>query len=106
MVREASLRSMLAARLALSGIDVVSMERVDPARIARLGGVAPVLVADLSATREQPGGLPALCMDPLWQRLIVVGAEVDAVAPHLHHVSGDDPAAAIAALLRDGGTMQ
>jgi hypothetical protein len=103
MVREAGLRSMLAARLALSGIDVVSMEQVDAGRIARLGGTAPVLVADGAATQAHPGGLAALARDPLWHRLIIMGGARDVTAPHLHHVAEEEPAAAIAALLRDGG---
>ena len=103
MIREAGLRSMLAARLALSGIDVVSMEQVDTGRIARLGGGQPVLVADMAATRDHPGGLAALCADPLWHRLVIVGGEPDADAPHLHHITAEEPATAIATLLRAGG---
>ncbi|WP_237709257.1 hypothetical protein [Sphingomonas elodea] len=104
MVREAGLRSMLAARLALSGVDVVSMEQVDAARIGRLGGSTPVLVADLDATRAHPGGLAALSADPLWHRLVIIGADSDPAAAHIHHVAAEDPAAAIASLLRDAGT--
>lgn len=103
MVREAGLRSMLAARLALSGIDVVSMEQVDAARITRLGGTAPVLVADLEAAQAQPGGLAALCCDPLWHQLMIIGGGGEVTAPHLHHIASDEPAAAIAALLREDG---
>ncbi len=106
MVREAGLRSMLAARLALSGIDVVSMDQVDAGRIARLGGTAPVLVADGAATGEHPGGLAALAADPLWYRLIIMGEAGDVSAPHLYHVTAEEPAAAIAALLRNGGAAQ
>ncbi|WP_245824567.1 hypothetical protein [Sphingomonas azotifigens] len=106
MVREAGLRSMLAARLALSGIDVVSMEQVDAARIARLGGSAPVLVADLEAVQGLPGGLAALCSDPLWHRLMIVGGATEVSAPHLHHITVEEPASVIAALLRDDGTVQ
>jgi hypothetical protein len=105
MVREASLRSMLAARLALSGIDVVSMEQVDAGRITRLGGTAPVLVADAAAAEGHPGGLAALAADPLWHRLIILGGDKAVTAPHLHHVTAEEPAAAIAALLRDGGAV-
>lgn len=104
MVREAGLRSMLAARLALSGIDVVSMDQVDAARIARLGGTAPVLVADLEAAQAHPGGLAALSADPLWYRLMIIGEGGGVTAPNLHPIAAEDPAAAIAALLRGGGT--
>lgn len=103
MVREAGLRSALAARLALSGIDVVSMEQVDAARIGRLGGSAPVLVADFAATCAHPGGLAALSVDPLWHRLVIIGAEEQVEAPHLYHIPAEDPATAIAALLRETG---
>lgn len=104
MVREAGLRSALAARLALSGIDVVSMEQVDAARIGRLGGSAPVLVADFDAVRLHPGGLAALSVDPLWHRLVVIGGDEQFAAPHLHHITAEDPAIAITQLLRDIGT--
>lgn len=100
MVRESGLRSALAARLALSGVDVVSMEQVDAARIGRLGGVTPILVADVDAASAHPGGLAALGGDPLWQRLLIIGADGDPAAPHIHHVGRDDPGTAIAALLR------
>jgi len=100
MVRESGLRSALAARLALSGADVVSMEQVDAARIGRLGGIAPVLVADVDAVCAHPGGLAALCGDPLWDRLLIIGADGDPAAPHIHHVGREDPGAAIASLLR------
>jgi len=106
MVREAGLLSMLAARLALSGIDVVSMEQVDAGRITRLGGNAPVLVADGPATRDHPGGLAALAADPLWHRLIIMDGAGEVTAPHLHHVTAEEPATAIAALLRDGGAVR
>lgn len=104
MVREAGLRSALAARLALSGIDVVSMEQVDAARIGRLGGNAPVLVADFAATQSHPGGLAALSIDPFWHRLVIIGAEEQLAAPHLHHITVEDPATVVAALLRETGT--
>ena len=100
MVRESGLRSALAARLALSGLDVVSMEQVDAARIGRLGGVAPVLVADVDAACAHPGGLAALGSDPLWKRLLIIGADGDPAAAHIHHVGRDNPGPAIAALLR------
>lgn len=102
MVRESGLRSALAARLALSGMDVVSMEQVDAMRIGRLGAVSPVLVADIDAACAHPGGVAALGSDPLWERLLIIGADGDPAAPHIHHVGREDPGADIALLLRSG----
>lgn len=105
MVREGGLRSMLAARLALSGVDVVSMDQVEAGRILRLGGQAPVLVADDGALQCHPGGLEALVGDPIWHRLIILGDGPKAAMPsHVHHIGVDECVPAIAAMLRDGGT--
>lgn len=100
MIDEAGLRSMLAARLALSGADVVSMESVDPVRVGRLTAQSPTLVADAVAAARHPGGIAALAADRAWCRLVLIGAEPEGTsAPHVHHVRTEDPVASITALL-------
>lgn len=105
MIDEAGLRSMLAARLALSGADVVSMENVDAGRIARLTSQSPTLVADAAAAARHPGGIDALAADAAWRLVVIIGMEHAADgADHVHYVRADDPVASISALLRGAAT--
>lgn len=71
IVREAGLRSTLAARLSMAGADVITADSLDDPRMQRLRAGA-VLVLDAPAA-EDAGGPAAVLADPRWETLVLIG---------------------------------
>ena len=79
IVRNAALRSTLAARLALAGEAVVTVERCDAPQLGRLRRDS-ILVVSGSALEGEPAGWPALLRAQGWQGKIAILADTAGIA--------------------------
>ncbi len=101
IVREAGLRSTLAARLSMAGVDVITADNFDDPRLDRLRE-PPVLVVDMPSVAGRAGGLAGLLADPRWHSLVLVGEHgtgEDADEPRLLRIDRANVGAAIDAKL-------
>jgi hypothetical protein len=80
IVREAGLRSTLAARLSMAGADVLTADDFDDPRLARHKKRPLVLIADDAAVDGHEGGCDGLVADPRWLRLVVLSPGACAVS--------------------------
>ena len=74
IVAEPTLRSTLAARLAMSGADVITAKSFEDPSLSRLGGPV-VLVTDEAALGGHDDCLSLLLSRPQWRRVIVIPDE-------------------------------
>jgi hypothetical protein len=101
IVAEPTLRSTLAARLAMSGVDVITAKNFEDPSLARLAAPA-VLVTDERALGDHEGCLALLLARRQWHRVIVIPDEPPQDQPHpgAFVVERGDAPARIAALIR------
>jgi hypothetical protein len=101
IVREAGLRSTLAARLSMAEADVLTADDFDDPRLARHKKRPLVLIADEAAVDGHPGGCDRLLADPRWLRLVVLspGPCADSDDPRLIRIERAHAANAIAGLV-------
>ena len=101
IVAEPALRSTLAARLAMSGVDVITAKNFEDPSLARLGAPA-VLVTDEMALGGLEGCLAQLLARPQWRRVIVIPDEPPQNQPHpgAFVIERGEAPARIAALIR------
>jgi hypothetical protein len=98
-VRDAGLRSSLAARLSMSSADVLTVENFDDSRIVRGRRRRVVLVADQAAVDGHGGDSERLSADARWQCLVLLTDEPGGDTPRMVHVPRKDAAAAIVAMI-------
>lgn len=99
IVRDAGLRSSLAARLSMSSADVLTVEDFDDPRIVRGRRRRVVVVADQAAVDGADGGLDRLALDPRWQCIVLIGGVLGENTLRILHVPRKEAAAAIVAML-------
>ncbi|RYD66533.1 MAG: hypothetical protein EOP58_05260 [Sphingomonadales bacterium] len=99
IARDAGMRSSLAARLGMSGADLLTIEGFDDPRIAREQHRRVVLVADQDAVDGHGAGIHVLADDPRWYRLVLVSDAPGVDGPRLIRVLRKDAGRAIAAML-------
>jgi hypothetical protein len=102
IVREAGLRSSLAARLGMTGADLMTADSFHAPRVAPVRDGPVVLIADQQAVDDHVGGSGALAADPRWQRVVIITSDGSTeITPELIRMPRDNAAAAIAALVAE-----
>lgn len=103
IVRDAGLRSLLAARLSMAGVDLVTGESFATLKIPRRPKQSVVLIADQAAADAHEGGAAGLVADPRWRQVVLIAdAEISLAGnPRMMRVRRAGALAAIAALLPD-----
>jgi hypothetical protein len=99
IARDAGMRSSLAARLGMSGADLLTVEAFDDPRIAREHHRRVMLIADQAAVDGDDAGIDALADDPRWFQLVLVSDTPGADRPRLIRVLRKDAGREITALL-------
>lgn len=101
IVREAGLRSTLAARLSMAGADILTADDFADPRLARHKKRPLVLIADEAAVDGHAGGCDRLLEDPRWLRLVVLTPRAcpESEDPRLIRIERANAAKKIAKLL-------
>ncbi|RYY29426.1 MAG: hypothetical protein EOP62_00890 [Sphingomonadales bacterium] len=101
IIKEAGLRSTLAARLSLAGADMLTADDFEDPRLARHKKRPLVLISDEAAVMEHEGGCDGLVADPRWLRVVILspGACEGSDNPRLIRLERKSAAKAIGALL-------
>ena len=97
IARDAGMRSSLAARLSMSGVDLLTVEAFDDPRIGRGRPRRVVLVADEGAVDGHD--LDSLIADSRWFRLVLVSDASGADEPGLTRIAPKNAAATITAMI-------